>query len=113
MAVPFRQLPASYVAGRAGASTPILANERRRGGQPGNQNALRSGEYTRARIDARKASRAAVKAVAHLMVLHDLLADDGSQTRPRPLRSDQWLLLKAHAPELAALLRPHLVVPLE
>ena len=76
---------------------------RRRGGQIGNANALRTGQHTKAATDARKASFAVLKAIAHIIVSNGLTAH---RIRPCPLRHDQWVLLLAHAPQIAAIMRP-------
>ena len=76
---------------------------RRRGGQIGNANALKTGQHTRAAQDARKTSFAVTKAIAHIIVANDLTPH---RIRPCALRHDQWLLLLANAPQIAAIMRP-------
>ena len=77
---------------------------KRQGAQPGNRNSLKNGRYTHATIMARQLLRARLKAYMHIMVAHRMLADDGSRTRPRPMRGDQLVLLAEKDPELAAII---------
>jgi len=97
----------SYVCARKSKARPGTESERRRGGQPGNLNGLKTGEHTRAAKAMRKAGFAKTKALAHLMVMGGL---SPHRLRPRPIRTDQWPLLETFAPELALLLAPHLPV---
>jgi len=94
----------SYAAAHEGTAGHKTQNERRRrGGQIGNTNALRTGQHTRAATDARKTGFALMKAAAHIMAANGLTPH---RIRPCPLRDDQWRLLNAHAPEIAAIMRP-------
>ena len=76
---------------------------RRRGGQIGNKNALKTGQHTKAATDARKTGFAVTKAAAHILAANGLTPH---RIRPCPLRHDQWLLLVTNAPEIAAIMRP-------
>ena len=97
----------SDVAALTGTPNRETPNQcKHRGGQPGNQNALKGGGYTNATIMARKLKRARFKAFMHIMIAHKMLADDGPRTRPRPMRGDQLVLLAERDPELAALIFP-------
>jgi len=94
----------SYAAAHEDSAGQKTRNERRRrGGQIGNKNAVTTGQHTKAVTDARKASFATMKAIAHVIAANGLTPH---RIRPCPLRHDQWRLLNAHAPEIAALMRP-------
>jgi len=81
------------------------APSRRRGAQPGNQNALRHGQRSQAAIISRKLSTARVKALAH--VVHGYgLAVDPARHRITALRPDQVELLSQRDPRLLALVPP-------
>lgn len=76
---------------------------RHRGGQPGNRNAFRHGNWSAAAIVARKLSVARIKALAKVAQAHGLLTTT-DRFRISALRPDQWALLRGHDPELAAVL---------
>ena len=75
----------------------------RRGGQPGNQNALKHGRRSAAATLARKRSRAVLKAASHLLTALGAFPP-GQEPRCRPLRGDQWAIVAEHEPELFALM---------
>jgi hypothetical protein len=94
----------SYAAAHEDIVGHKTQNERRRrGGQIGNENALRTGQHTKAATDARKASFAVMKALAHVIAANGLTPH---RIRPCALRHDQWCLLLVRAPEIAEIMRP-------
>ena len=94
----------SYAAAHEDTAGQKTRNERRRrGGQFGNKNALRTGQHTRAAVDARKTGFAVMKAIGHILAANNL---SPHRIRPCPLRHDQWALVLANAPEIAVLMRP-------
>lgn len=89
-----------------------VAPRRSRGGQPGNQNALRHGRRSGATIMAHKLSTARVKALAH--VVHGYgLAVDPARHRIASLRPGQVELLSQSDPQLLALVPPEFLAPIE
>ena len=85
---------------------------RRRGAQPGNQNALRHGQRSGATVIARKVTTARVKALLHVVHAYGL-AVDPARYRISPLRPDQVELLSRRDPQLLALVPPGYVGPNE
>jgi hypothetical protein len=77
------------------------ARARRRGGQPGNTNALRHGRWTAVAITRRKLSVARLKALAHLAHEFRLMCEEG-RNRVAALRQDQIMLLWKLDPALIA-----------
>ena len=89
-----------------GSGAPLPSNltdeaaPRRRGGQPGNVNALKHGRRSKAAERRRKATRAALKAaMAVLLGMPGGFPPGCSRPRPRRLRADQLALLAALDPE--------------
>lgn len=76
---------------------------RRRGAQPGNQNAYRHGRRSAQAILARKLGRARLKAAAKIGLAIGMF-HPRHLPKPRPLRPDQLRLLRDQDPELAACL---------
>ena len=81
--------------------TKMTNQSRRRGAQPGNQNAVKHGRRSAQAILGRKLSRARLKAAAHLGLACGLF-NPSCLPKPRPMRMDQMRLLRAYDPELAA-----------
>jgi hypothetical protein len=80
----------------------LIDEPRRRGGQPGNQNALRHGRRSRAAVIRRRLTYARLKVIALLGLKLQLFAK-GDRQRPRPVRPDQVELLLKGDPDLATL----------
>lgn len=76
---------------------------RRRGGQPGNRNAVKHGRRSARAILARKLSRARLKGAVHVGLACRLF-NPSCLPKPRSMRADQLRLLQAYDPELAAIL---------
>ena len=81
-----------------------MTNEcRRRGGQAGNQNAVRHGRRSAQAILAGKLRVARLKGTIHLGLGIGMF-NPTCLPKPRPMRPDQLRLLRAYDPELAAYL---------
>lgn len=73
-----------------------MPNEaRKRGGQPGNQNAFKHGQRTREVERQRKLAYASIKVLQHLLIAQAMIPREEGRLRPRPLRQDQMHLLLA------------------
>ena len=97
---------ASHAARGDGATCRTTTNEpRKRGGQPGNQNALKHGLRTREAERNRKVGHAGIKVLQHLLISQGMIPRAEGRLRPRPVRQDQMALLIEAEPELAALVR--------
>ncbi len=77
--------------------------QRRRGGQPGNQNALRHGRWSKSATTARKLSVARVKALGHVAYKLGMLIG-GERFRIASVRQEQLALIQSQDPELFAVM---------
>jgi len=96
----------SYSARDEGAACRGPSNDQRKpGGQPGNQNALKHGRRTAEARRRQKLAHASLKALQHLLNAQGMIPRSEGRIRPRPLRQDQMALLIEAEPELAAMVR--------
>jgi len=96
--------PTSYSTGGEDEACRRMTHEqRKRGGQPGNQNALKHGQRTREAQRERKLAYARIKALQHLLISQGMIPCKEGRLRPRPIRQDQMALLREDEPLLAAL----------
>lgn len=103
-----KAISTSHSARGADTACRIMTNEaRKRGGQPGNTNALRHGLRTREAERNRKLGHAGIKVLQHLLIVQGMIPREAGRLRPRPIRQDQMALLREADPLLAALTRLH------